>query len=232
MENKNIIIILIVIIIILSVIAGTMFLQSGNSKKPTEVKVISDPELSQGDKLEIQLATLNGTAITKENVNIVISDKNGEVLTNQTVKTDSDGEASIDLDLEKGKYDVVATFSGNEIYNWDNVTQVLRIDGSSSGSDAPGSISLELPEFDTKYSKTVGEYRVEAEKWQGGTLGGFGVWLYKNGELVYKDSYLSRAYFYMDGEWKWSEWGNGEGAAYHKYPVSNDVEIKEIEVKF
>lgn len=39
MENKNIIIILIVIIIILSVIAGAMFLQSGNSKKPTELKL-------------------------------------------------------------------------------------------------------------------------------------------------------------------------------------------------
>ena len=30
----------------------------------------------------------------------------------------------------------------------------------------------------------------------------------------------------------WSDWGNGQGANYHKYPVSNGVEIKEIEVKF
>ena len=89
-----------------------------------------------------------------------------------------------------------------------------------------------MPGFDTKYTKTVGEYTLEAQKWRGGSVGGFGVWLYKNGELVYKDSYLSRAYFYMDGEWKWSEWGNGQGADYHKYPVSNGVEIQKVEVKF
>lgn len=103
---------------------------------------------------------------------------------------------------------------------------------TANDSVAPDTIKVELPEFDKKFTKTSGEYTVEVEKWRGGTLGGFGVWLYKNGEMVNKDSYLSRAYFYMDGEWKWSEWGNGEGANYHKYPVSNDVEIKEIEVKF
>ena len=113
-----------------------------------------------------------------------------------------------------------------EVSDEDNVIE------DRSNSDIPDSITVELPEFDRKFSKTVGEYTVEAEKWRGQSLGGFGVWLYKNGELVNRDSYLSRAYFYMGGEWKWSEWGNGEGANYHKYPVSNDVEIQKIEVKF
>lgn len=99
---------------------------------------------------------------------------------------------------------------------------------------APDSITVELPQFDTRYTKTAGEYTVEAEKWMGGSVGGFEVHLYKNGNPVNKDSYLSRAYFYMDGEWKWSEWGNGEDGyeGYHRYPVSNGVEIQEIEVKF
>lgn len=99
-------------------------------------------------------------------------------------------------------------------------------------TSSPDTIRMALPEFDTKITKTVGEYTVEAEKWEGTSVGGFGVWLYKNGQLVDKDSYLSRAYFYMDGEWKWSEWGNGQGANYHKYPVGKGVEIQEIEVKF
>ena len=102
----------------------------------------------------------------------------------------------------------------------------------TNNSDVPDSIIVELPEFDRKFTKQVGEYTVEAKKWKGGSVGGFGVWLYKNGELVNKDSYLSRAYFYMDGEWKWSDWGNGQGANYHKYPVSSGVEIQKIEVKF
>ena len=98
----------------------------------------------------------------------------------------------------------------------------------------PDSITVELPNFDTQYTKTAGEYTVEAEKWMGGSVGGFEVHLYKNGNPVNKDSYLTRAYFYKDGEWKWSEWGNGEDGyeGYHRYPVSNGVEIQEVEVKF
>ena len=96
----------------------------------------------------------------------------------------------------------------------------------------PDTITVELPEFDKTYTATAGEYTVKASKWMGSSVGGFDVYLYKNGEQVYKDSYMSRAYFYMDGEWKWSEWGNGQGAEHHKYPVSNGVEIEKVEVKF
>jgi hypothetical protein len=36
----------------------------------------------------------------------------------------------------------------------------------------------------------------------------------------------------MGSEWKWVEWGNGQGTAYREYSVSNGVEIQEMEVKF
>ena len=104
----------------------------------------------------------------------------------------------------------------------------------STDSVTPDTIKVELPEYDVKYIETAGEYTVEAQKWMGGSVGGFEVHLYKNGEPVNKDSYMTRAYFYMDGEWKWSEWGNGESGydGYHRYPVSRGVEIREVEVKF
>lgn len=44
MENKKIIIILLAIIVVLAVIAGAMFLQTGNAKEPTKVKITSDKE--------------------------------------------------------------------------------------------------------------------------------------------------------------------------------------------
>lgn len=104
----------------------------------------------------------------------------------------------------------------------------------SESSSSPDTITVELPEFDKTYTGTSGEYRVEASKWMGGSVGGFDIHLYKNGQSVYKDSYMTRAYFYMDGEWKWSEWGNGLDGYKdsHRYPVSNGVEIQKIEVKF
>ena len=107
-------------------------------------------------------------------------------------------------------------------------------DDVSESSSSPDTITVELPEFDKTYTGTSGEYKVEASKWMGSSVGGFEVCLYKNGQQVNKDSYMSRAYFYMDGEWKWSEWGNGEDGyeGYHRYPVSNGVEIQKVEVKF
>ena len=112
-----------------------------------------------------------------------------------------------------------------------NQTEADEVDESSS---TPDTITVELPGFDQTYTETAGEYSVDAEKWMGGSVGGFDVHLYKNGKSVDKDSYLTRAYFYMDGEWKWSEWGNGEDGyeGYHRYPVSSGVEIQKVEVKF
>ena len=112
-----------------------------------------------------------------------------------------------------------------------NDTEDADIQESSS---SPDTITVELPGFDKMYTGSAGEYTVEAEKWMGGSVGGFDVHLYKNGKSVDKDSYLTRAYFYMDGEWKWSDWGNGEDSyeGYHRYPVSSGVEIQKVEVKF
>ena len=107
-----------------------------------------------------------------------------------------------------------------------------QVEDVQESSSVPDTITVELPEFDKTYTATAGEYTVKASKWMGSSVGEFDVYLYKNGQQVNRDSYMYRAYFYMDGEWKWSEWGNGEDANYHKYPVSNDVEIQEIEVKF
>ena len=114
------------------------------------------------------------------------------------------------------------------------ITNNTAVDETASNSNTPDTITVELPEFDEIYTGTAGEYSVEAEKWMGGSVGGFEVHLYKGGEPVNKDSYLTRAYFYMDGEWKWSEWGNGEDGyeGYHRYPVSQGVEIQKVEVKF
>ena len=115
-----------------------------------------------------------------------------------------------------------------------NNTTTTTVNETTSVPETPDSIIVELPGFDTKYTKTVGEYTVEAEKWRGGSVGGFEVLLYKNGQLMDRNSYQSRAYCYMDGEWKWSNWDNGEEASemMHKYPVSNNVEIQKVEVKF
>ena len=54
---------------------------------------------------------------------------------------------------------------------------------SSSSSSSGGSVTLELNAYDQRVSKTVGEYKVEAMKWRGTTVGGLGIWVYKNGQM-------------------------------------------------
>ena len=127
MENKNIIIILIVIIVILAAAMGIMFLNPMHAKEPTKIKITSDKEQNEGGELSIQLTDLNKTPLSKEVVNITVTNSKGKVVVDDVVKTDSKGKAKLDLDLKKGKYKVNVTYSGNENYAGNSTTQNLKI---------------------------------------------------------------------------------------------------------
>ena len=80
MENKNIIIILLVIIVVLAAAIGFILLNPTHAKEPTKIKITSDKEQYKGGKLKIQLSDLNKTPLSKEVVNIKITNKNGKVV--------------------------------------------------------------------------------------------------------------------------------------------------------
>ena len=127
MENKHIIIILIVIIIILLAAIGLMFFNSTTAKEPTKIKITSDKEQYEDGKLKIQLTDLNKTGLSKEVVNITVTNKKGKVVVDDVVKTDKKGKAKLDFDLKKGKYVVNVNYGGNENYTGCNATQKLKI---------------------------------------------------------------------------------------------------------
>ena len=162
MENKNIIIILVAVVIVLAVIAGAMFLQSGNAKEPTKVKITSDKVQYEGGKLKIKLTDLNKTALSKQKVNVIIKNKKGKVVVNETVKTNSKGKAKLDLDLKKGKYKVNVTYGGNENYTGNNTTQKLKIKEEEKVEEAqPATQSdtyVERTEGNLQYGYKDGRY--------------------------------------------------------------------------
>ena len=127
MENRNIIIIVVALIAILLVAVGFVFLNPTDAKKPTKIKVISDKEQFEGGELKIKLTDLNKTPLSKEIVNVTITNKKGKVVVDDAVKTNSKGKAKLDLDLKKGKYWVNITYGGNENYTGNNTTQKLKI---------------------------------------------------------------------------------------------------------
>ena len=87
MENKNIIIILVAVVIVLAVIAGAMFMQQSHAKEPTKLKITSESKQTEGGKLKIQLTDTNKTALSKEIVNITVTDKKGKTVVDDVVTT-------------------------------------------------------------------------------------------------------------------------------------------------
>ena len=126
MENRNIIIILVAIIIILAAVLGILLLHP-NAKEPCKILITSDKEQYEGGEISFIMADLNKTPISKEIVNVTITNSKGKVVVDDVVKTNSKGKAKLDLDLKKGVYKVVVSYDGNENYTGTNTTQKLTI---------------------------------------------------------------------------------------------------------
>ena len=150
MESRNIIIILLVIIVALAAAVGFMLMNQTNAKEPCKIKITSDKEQYKGGELSIVLTDLNKTPLSKEIVNITITDKKGKVVVDDVVKTNSKGKAKLDLKLKKGNYKVNVTYGGNENHTGCNITQKLKIkekvvkaqetsSSSNGGSSEPSS---------------------------------------------------------------------------------------------
>ena len=127
MEQKNIIIILVAIIVVLAAVIGFMVLNPMHAKEPTKIKITSNKTLYEGDDLSVKLTDLNKTPLSKEKVNITVKNSKGKVVVNKTVKTNDKGNAKLNLDLKKGKYNVAVSYGGNENYTGNNTTQKLTI---------------------------------------------------------------------------------------------------------
>ena len=129
MENKNIIIaVLVIIVVILAVALASMLMPSLNAKQDSKIVITSNNTLHEGDKLTVKLTDLNKTPIKDEKVNVTLTDQNGKVLVNKSIKTDLKGKASMKLDLDPGKYNVNLTFGGNDNFTACNASKKITIE--------------------------------------------------------------------------------------------------------
>lgn len=164
MENKNIIVILLVIIVVLAIVAGVMISNSINAKEPAKVKITSDKSQYEDGELSIHLSNVNKTPISKEKINITITDDEGKVVVDSVVKTDSKGNAKLDLDLKKGKYIVNVDYGGNQNYTGCNATQNLTIK-----EEVVETTQLESSNYDSSSQNSVREeYKITPDGWNPG----------------------------------------------------------------
>lgn len=164
MENKNIIIILVVMIVILAAAMGIMFLKPMAAKEPTKIKITSDNEQYEGGELSLQLTDLNKTPISKQIVNVTITNSKGKVVVEDIVKTNSKGKAKLDLDLKKGKYKVNVTYEGNENYTGNNTTQKLTIKEEEVAETTPEP-SQTADTYSSSQSSEREEDKITADGW-------------------------------------------------------------------
>ena len=196
MENRNIIIILVAIIIILAAVLGILLLHP-NAKEPCKILITSDKEQYEGGEISFIMADLNKTPISKEIVNVTITNSKGKVVYDQVVKTNSKGKAKLDLNLKKGIYKVVVSYGGNENYTGNNTTQKLTIKEAETVSTSSSSSSLpyslyNLPPSNDPYPETSREQTDEYTVMQ-----------------MYEDGYIS----YVD-----LRTGERSGGGYYKTP--------------
>lgn len=165
-KDKMIIVILVIAVIVLAAAMAVMFMPSLNAQKDSKIAITSDKTLNEGDNLTLKLTDLNKTPIKKAKVNVTITDKNGKVVVEKTLKTNSKGSAHMKLDLGKGKYTVNATFGGNENFTGNNTAKNITIkevvseepatqQTSSSSSESSDQSSDELhydPEVNVYYN--------------------------------------------------------------------------------
>lgn len=95
------------------------------SQKTTTIKDASTT-IARGDPYKITLVDENGKALANQKVTISISGKS------YTRTTDSNGGASLNINLVTGKYSVVSTFGGSLSYKSSKLTRTITVKNSTS----------------------------------------------------------------------------------------------------
>lgn len=169
MESKNIILIMIVVVVILAAAVGFALFNPTSAKAPVQINITSDGEQYEGGELSVQLTDLNRTPISKQVVNVTVTDSEGETVIDDVVNTDSDGNVTLSLNLSQGEYNVTVSYGGNENYTANNTTQALTIleevvpEVTQTYSGAEEEIDYNSP--DSEYYKwdTDGSYHKKQE---------------------------------------------------------------------
>lgn len=123
--NKKLLIILgfiVVIVLVLCVAASSHIIES---QEKTNLKIISNSTLFNGDDITVKLTNESGEGIANKTVNLTLI-KNGEKI-NLVNTTDSEGLATFDINVTSGNYSVECDFKGDDYYKESNVTSNVTI---------------------------------------------------------------------------------------------------------
>lgn len=129
--NKKIILVLLSIFIV-AVVAGSAI--AAEAKVNTEIKMLSEKTLKNGDDIEFQLKDAQGKEIASQKVNISF-EANGKY-ENYSVITDEHGNGYLVLYNEAlGDHKVIINYTGNDKYNPCKLEETIKIVEGTSTND-------------------------------------------------------------------------------------------------
>lgn len=129
--NKKITLVILSIFIVAVAVGAAV---AAEAKTNTEIKMLSEKTLKNGDDIEFQLKDAQGKAIASQKVNISF-EANGKY-ENYSVMTDKDGKFYLVLTNEElGDHKVVVNYYGDNKYNPSKLEETIKIVEGSSNTE-------------------------------------------------------------------------------------------------
>lgn len=124
METRNLAIICTVIV--LCVLVGSFAVASNHPDK-TQISVLSNSSLYDGENVTVQITTENGTPVANKTVSMAFVDSSGGKNV-ETATVNEDGIAILTLDgVTAGNYTLKCSFGGSDEYRESNCTSHLEV---------------------------------------------------------------------------------------------------------
>lgn len=163
--DKNKIILIALIVVIIAFLIGIFAAMPNMNKQNTNLTIISNDTLNEGDSIEIKLTDADGNLLVNQTVNVTIKDNNN-ASSSYSVVTNESGFGALKLDKIAGEYNVTINYGGNDKYNGCTATKKINIEkevvesenggSSNSGSSSSRYVYDEAGKFDTYTGKYVG----------------------------------------------------------------------------
>lgn len=129
---------------------------AGEAKANTEIQMLSEKTLKNGDRIEFQLKDAQGNVIPSQKINISF-EANGHY-ESYSVVTDKDGKGYLVLYNEDlGDHKVIINYTGNDQYNPSKLEETITITEGTSSSQVTDAISTaSTVQFDNSTTNQTG----------------------------------------------------------------------------
>ena len=124
------------IIIIIAVILAIFAVSSLFVIKESQIEIISNDTVHNGDSINIKLSDIDGNPLSNELVKIVMMDNKGK-RQSYSITTDSNGIADTTVaNKDSGRLTINATFEGNDKFNSTNEVKLIKVREGSSNKNS------------------------------------------------------------------------------------------------